>query len=737
MTTMMKHRHKKTKAKTSNRLGFDPSLTIRSEPVLPDNQRIDCDLTTRTYRADLKTLDVENRSIECVIATESRVKVIDWARYEVIEEILRMDGLVLPAQVPLLDTHNRYSVQTQFGSTRDFRIDGQKLLARNCYSSSPDVDHAWTLCREGHLTDNSIGYHVTNAVIIEAGKSADVGGRSYTAAPTMALRITLAWAIRENSVCPIGADPKAKTRNQPSPNGQLFNRKEESMKEFKEWLTARGLEHDTLSEAQRTALQADFDAECQRAEAAKKAPENEPQEPSQRTEAPSVGIDQARAQQIADEAVRAELARQNAIRTEAAGLGIEEKDIARCIMDPAMSVEKARGEFLTLIRQRNENTVSAGPGILVPDRSVDQRMLVDVVLMRSGAEQMVLADAAEGAKRAEMADRHRDMSMVDLCRHAILLDGGQVPSGRDDLIRTALNTSTLPTVLGAVYHKSLLKGYESVVDTWNKWCSIGNLTDFKTHTRVRLTGEGGLEKVGDGGDLKLGSETEEKATNKLDTYGKKDRYGRQAIINDDLDVLTKVPQRRGRDGKLLISQLVYAVLLANGMMEDGVAMFHADHANFNANRPLTMDNLEYAITQFKKQKDKAGKRIKVQPVNLLVPVELEWAAKKMINSTLIVMAGTAAANTVQGDSNVLQNALDVLAEELLSGDALTGYSASSWYLTGDPNVVDTLEVGFLNGRQVPVIHMNPKASDMYIEFESYIDVGVGKMDHRGLQKNTQ
>jgi hypothetical protein len=149
-----------------------------------------------------------------------------------------------------------------------------------------------------------------------------------------------------------------------------------------------------------------------------------------------------------------------------------------------------------------------------------------------------------------------------------------------------------------------------------------------------------------------------------------------------------------------------------------------------------MDNIQYAVTQFRKQTDKAGKRIKAVPRFLIVPVELEYAAKQMVESPLIVMAGTSAANTVKGNKNVLQGLLSVIGEPLLSDSTLTGYSATTWYLSGSPAEIDTIEVGFLNGRKVPTVNMMPKASDMYIEFESYIDVGVAAQEFRGLQKNT-
>jgi hypothetical protein len=703
-------------------------MTRSAAATKPDE--VLCDLTTRTYRADIKTIDEKNRSIEAIVATEDRIRVVDWQRCEVIEEILRMDGLEMPSnqQVPLLDTHNRFSVQSQLGSTRNFKIEGGKLVARNFYSTSPAADHAWTLCREGHLTDNSIGYRVSNGVMIEPGQTAEVGGIQYTASETMPLRIAVGWGIRENSVCPIGADPKAKTRNENSPlKGQkTFLRKVQNM-EFKEWLSARGLNYDELSESTRAALKADFDAQSQRPQ----EPAGKPAE-SGRSEPQVVSIGADEAKRIAEEAVAADHARQSMIRTEAAGLGIDDAVVSRCISDPKMTIENARAEFLTAVRNRTSNNVINAPAGIVVDKGADAVRLADAMLLRAGFESEVLKEK-DGAKRAEQASRFRDISAIELCRYALTMEGRNIPFAKDDLIRASLSTMTLPAILGAVYNKSLLKGYNTVSETWRKWCNIGSLSDFKTATRCRLTGAGAFGKANSGGDLPMGSAVDEKEQYRLDTYGKRDRFSRQDIINDDLSVLTRVAERHGRDGKLLIARMVYSHLLANGNMDDGTALFVAGHSNLRTSSALTRSNVTAALTAFRKQVDKDKKAIKIRPAFLLVPVELEDTALEMMNSELIIVAGTT--DTVKGSKNVLQGRLEVVADELLSDSSITGYSTTSWYITGDPAECDTVEVGFLNGRQEPTVNMNPKASDMYIEFEGYVDVGVKALDFRSMQKN--
>ena len=200
--TMKKTRTKRTSNSHGQRSGDAPA----------DHSRRD--LTTRTYQLRADTLDEKTRSIEAVIATESQVQVFDWQRWEVISEVLLMSGCRIPegGQVPMLDTHDRSSVQKQLGSTRNLQIEADKLVGRNFFSDSPPAQHSWQLTREGHLKDNSIGYRVINFVTIEKGKTAEVEGRRLTAPPDRNLRVVTEWQVKENSVCPIGADETAKNR---------------------------------------------------------------------------------------------------------------------------------------------------------------------------------------------------------------------------------------------------------------------------------------------------------------------------------------------------------------------------------------------------------------------------------------------------------------------------------------------------------------------------------------------
>jgi len=317
-----------------------------------------------------------------------------------------------------------------------------------------------------------------------------------------------------------------------------------------------------------------------------------------------------------------------------------------------------------------------------------------------------------------------------------MLDGGSVPTGRDEAIRAAFSTVSLPIILGNIANKSLLKGYNSVPATWQKWCSTGSVSDFKEVTGARLTDTGALEKVGNSGEVKYGAALEEYEKYSVATYAKNFGVTRQNIINDDLRVITKIPQAMGAKAGRKPGDLVYAHLLANGAMTDTVALFHATHKNLNTTATLTKDTLAACITAFAKQTDKDNQPINVEPKFLVVPPDLRVFALELVKPGTIVITGST--DAVRPSYNALGDMnIEVVTEARLSNALYTGYSTTTWFIMGDPNIVDTIVVAFLNGQQMPTIErFNAGPDVMGIIFRVFIDVGCKSLDHRGMQKNT-
>jgi len=671
----------------------------------------------RSFMVRAETLDEDERSVEAVLATEEPVLAFDLRTYSRILEVLRMDGFVPPPnnQVPLQDTHDRYSLQSTLGSTRDIRVEGEQLVGRNHYADNEAGENAWRLVKGGHVTDNSIGYAAMEYVDIPAGTTAEVNGRSYSAPEGRDLRITTKWTCTENSNCPIGADQLAKMR-------------------------AKHLQHETPQtgginmpeETQNTDEQREDAGVTEQAEAST----------AQRAETPEVAVEQIRSEAAAEtrriareeaEAVRqAEAERVSAIRSEGSEYDVPADVVARCIED-GVTVDAARGEFLKAIRSQS----APAPSVMVrQDVPGQSQPLEAAFLLRAGVDPT--ADSGEDiAQQAQ--ERFRNLSILDACRMGLRMAGHDAPVDREDLIRAGFTTGTLSNVLGNTANKLLLRGYNGVQSTWRSWCSVESLPDFKDHKVCRMNDLGELEEVGSGGEVNAGERGETSETISIATYAKNFKITRQDVINDDLGVFTKIPMGHGVKAAQRLNKLVYTHLLANGDMSDSVALFHADHANLNTSTALTAANLATAMAAFFNQTGPDGEPLDVYPAVLLVPPGLFETGKQLCSSPVIMPVGSTDARTPTANvtGTMLKNGCVV--EPRLANSNYTGYSATSWYLMADPAEADTTMVAFLNGKQTPTLERfgyDHSADVLGITFRVYHDFGVKAVDYRTMQKNT-
>lgn len=151
---------------------------------------------------------------EWILSTEKPTTVFDWERWEFVEEILMADGMVVPraGQVPLLDTHARFTIRNILGHVNGFGdavADG--YVARSGLSHYAD-DEDGALARSkvdgGHLTDGSVGYQVLASVWVPEKTEVTINGRTFVGP----VRVVTEWLLKEFSLCPIGADVLAKVR---------------------------------------------------------------------------------------------------------------------------------------------------------------------------------------------------------------------------------------------------------------------------------------------------------------------------------------------------------------------------------------------------------------------------------------------------------------------------------------------------------------------------------------------
>lgn len=379
------------------------------------------------------------------------------------------------------------------------------------------------------------------------------------------------------------------------------------------------------------------------------------------------------------------------------------------------SVEEARAMVMDQLRARNVG-VSVKMGEAESDKF--RAAAQDAVLMAAG---IPVAEPAAGAQEL------RGYSMIEMARESLRRESGSTVNFGDnmELARAAINsTSTFPAIMSNLANKSVMVGFNEAETTYQIWAGKGSNRDFKEAARVALSEAGTLELVPEGAQFKQDSFGEASARTKVATYGKLFSLTRQAIINDDLGLFSKIATKYGSAAKRLVNKMVYAQLTGNVKMQDNVALFDSKHGNVaGTGEALSVKAIAKAITAMRRQKGITGEAtLNITPKYLVVPPELEVTAYQIVNSTAAVDGvNSGVVNPYKGRFIVVADA------ELTDPDA--------WYLVADATQHDTIEVTYLNGVETPRLETRQGFDVDGIEYKVAFDCGVSALDFRGLYKN--
>ena len=337
----------------------------------------------------------------------------------------------------------------------------------------------------------------------------------------------------------------------------------------------------------------------------------------------------------------------------------------------------------------------------------------------------------------ETARRFRGYTLFELARRSLELQGvategmsrNQIVSlamgNSDDMgFRSLHGTGDFAIALASTVNRTLRDAYTSANQTFKAWARKGTLSDFRAATRVAVAGNLSLEKVNEFGEFKRGRINDAGEQIQLATYGKVVGVTRQAVINDDLDFLSRIPQMYGRAAADFESDTVYSILKANAQMADGVALFHAQHGNLGTGGGITETTLDEATQGMRKQKDFGGNN---QPLNLvaktlIVSSARELQARKLLSALLVA--------TKSADVNVFSNAYDLVVEPRLDAT-----NPLEWFLAADPAQIDTVEYAYLEGEEGLYTEQRMGFDVDGLEVKARLDFAAKCIDWRGLWKN--
>jgi hypothetical protein len=652
-----------------------------------------CEITAAQSAGDTDATSGGPRRFSMTAYTGGPMTLAGW-RYPVVVDLA---GLNTGDSARPIFLGHQQDVDDLVGQTDRIEIvEGQLVASGDVLGDSPRVQRVIALADKGFRWQASIGAQAQKVDFIKAGQNVVVNGRSFDG-PLNVARQSL---LGEISFVPLGADTQTSAlianQSNKQPNKEL-------PMEFTQWLQEGGFDPEALSDDQSKTLRASFDAQQQDTDTSV-AVADEDEDPAQRLRASAAS----------------ELRRQSRILEVC---GSAHQAIAAQAIEEAWDETKTELEVL-----RASRPSSPTPGGAT-DKSPDQGVLIAAACRAAGmTDHRALTQFGE--KTLEASDRFRGIGFQEFCEIAA---GRRLPRYRQDAsgwLQAAFSTMSLPGILSNVAHKMLLDGFNYVEDAWRQVCKIGSVSDFKEHTRYRLTDDMKFQPVGKGGELKHGKLGEENFTQKADTFGIMFSLERKDIINDDLGAFAAIPQVLGMGSAEAIAEAVFELLLSNP-----AGFFSAGNKNYltGANTALSIESLTAAELTFLEQTKPNGRPLSVAPQKLFVPPALKVLAQQLMKDTAV--NETTTANKPKVASNPHAGKFDVVTSAYLSNPAFTGSSNKAWYLFADPNRVPAVEVAFLNGKQTPTVERaDANFNTLGIQFRGYIDFGVKEQDHRGAVK---
>jgi ATP-dependent protease ClpP protease subunit len=300
------------------------------------------------------------------------------------------------------------------------------------------------------------------------------------------------------------------------------------------------------------------------------------------------------------------------------------------------------------------------------------------------------------------------------------------------------STGSLPLILADALNKVLVESYQEAEHTWNRWCSVVSLSDFKERKVSRLSELNDPEQIRENGEIPEASYSEERETYGLISFGQKLTFTREMLINDDLNALMRrtrnVAQAYARNLQRRVSAILNLGTTAAFNMSDGTPLFEASlHKNYGTTgTALSGPNLQAAIIAFAKQTGLNGEMVNIAPRYLHVPPALQFTAAELLNSTASTVD-----NKSSGVVNTVRGIVELNVDPFLQATLNTGGSDTAWYLTADGVGADTVEVAFLNGVNAPTLEENTnEGSILGLSMISYMDSAVKAIDYRTMRKLT-
>jgi hypothetical protein len=261
-----------------------------------------------------------------------------------------------------------------------------------------------------------------------------------------------------------------------------------------------------------------------------------------------------------------------------------------------------------------------------------------------------------------------------------------------------VNSGTFTYVLGNTLGRRLVQVYKALAYQEELLISVKKpVKDFRTQEAVMVGGFADLSTVDpETGDYQeVSGVTDEESSYNIGQKGNLLTITRKTIINDDISIIQRLVDGLARAARRTHAKYVWNMYINNANCSDATAWFTGGHGNLGSTA-LTFATalVAYKALAAMTEKD-SGERIgllvdpSVKP-NLVGPIDILEIINKIANDDFYYSSNDLTTKV----SNVLKGKVNPVVNPLFT-------DVNDWGLLLPPQLIDMVEMGYLNGREDP------------------------------------
>ena len=295
-------------------------------------------------------------------------------------------------------------------------------------------------------------------------------------------------------------------------------------------------------------------------------------------------------------------------------------------------------------------------------------------------------------------------------------------------VSEAVLTTDFPNLLLNSMTKRLIQDYSelAIADGLSVLYTKSNLADYKSQDRVRQGYLTDLSTVNEGAAYtELTKPTDEKISYTISKKGNLVTISEETIRNDDLQKIAGYPNRIARAARHTLATAISNFFITPPNYDpDGLAWFHATHANLGSTALSSAELDARKIALYKQTEKDSGNKLGLRLWGIMIPPDLEPTARQINNN----MTGT----------NNWYQQFGANGERILVNPLLT--DVTDWYYYCDPTIAPFLEIGFLDGYDMPQLYLanlptqGTQFTNDELQYKAKFVFGGKPIDFRGVGK---